>query len=113
MNVNDLTSANDYAEYWSRCLGDLGRKPDQTVAGYMTGVVSGPAFIGLYREGTGDPLIVEVFNLVTSLELPNGVTEIADDSTRQLYWKRVKRLVAELKARPSGSVSAKKIHGDA
>ncbi len=94
-SVVDLTSIEDALGYWKECLMDFGRKNDMEIAGCMVNLASNDHFHDDWYQ-KNEPMFDELFDLVASLEVPNGITEIGNDTMRQTAWKRVYELLESL-----------------
>lgn len=101
MNVSKLTTKADFVAYWRECIDLLPRISDRVVAGYIANVAASDHFQKWYQEGAGDQGFVELFNLASTLEMPNSIGEVADDADREARWAKLRDILIRLEIRHS------------
>ncbi len=94
MNIHQVRDVEGLVRYWRGCLGFLDQEDEKRVAGYMANVTAMEAFHIAYAEGSGDPDIVQLFDLVADLETP-----IEREMPRDEAWRQVGALLDRLERR--------------
>lgn len=88
--VTELKTLPDVKRYWQDCLTLRTNSNDLEIAGYITGVVSSDNFHAWYQEGSGEKWFVDVFELASQLEIPDG-----DPAARQKLWQELILQISE------------------
>ena len=89
----ELENLKEVAVFWRRYLDKLDASNEEDIAGSMTNVVSNDRWDDWYDESRGNPFFVEIYDLVTELEMP-----ITNKDVRQAKWKRVADLLSQMEA---------------
>ena len=85
----------DLISRWIDLINSLNDDNDEQVAYDMVGAFGGSKLFEEYKNEDKDPSIMEVFDSVADLELPDGIN-VKNKTERQKRWNLVKAQVADL-----------------